>query len=203
MIRAFWVLISYLLGSIPAALIAGRWMRGIDLREFGSGNLGATNVYRVLGLKSALAVFAFDVLKGLVPVLLFPRLTPGVPSVVTPILYGVAAIVGHIRPIYLRGQGGGKGVATATGVFFALAPVPMILAVSVWIAVFALTRFVSLASMFAAGALPAAVAIWYGSSNWLFAGSAAVSHFVAWTHRKNIERLSLGTEPRIARRGLR
>jgi glycerol-3-phosphate acyltransferase PlsY len=203
MIRAFWVLISYLLGSIPAALIAGRWMRGIDLREFGSGNLGATNVYRVLGLKSALAVFAFDVLKGLVPVLLFPRLTPGVPSVVTPILYGVAAIVGHIRPIYLRGQGGGKGVATATGVFFALAPVPMILAVSVWIAVFALTRFVSLASMFAAGALPAAVAIWYGSSNWLFAGSAAVSLFVAWTHRKNIERLSLGTEPRIARRGLR
>jgi glycerol-3-phosphate acyltransferase PlsY len=203
MIRAFWVLISYLLGSIPAALIAGRWMRGIDLREFGSGNLGATNVYRVLGLKSALAVFAFDVLKGLVPVLLFPRLTPGVPSVVTPILYGVGAIVGHIRPIYLRGQGGGKGVATATGVFFALAPVPMILAVSVWIAVFALTRFVSLASMFAAGALPAAVAIWYGSSNWLFAGSAAVSLFVAWTHRKNIERLSLGTEPRIARRGLR
>jgi glycerol-3-phosphate acyltransferase PlsY len=79
----------------------------------------------------------------------------------------------------------------------------MILAVSVWIAVFALTRFVSLASMFAAGALPAAVAIWYGSSNWLFAGSAAVSLFVAWTHRKNIERLSLGTEPRIARRGLR
>jgi glycerol-3-phosphate acyltransferase PlsY len=203
MIRAFWVLISYLLGSIPAALIAGRWMRGLDLREFGSGNLGATNVYRVLGLKAALAVFAFDVLKGLVPVLLFPRLTPGEPSTVTPILYGVAAIVGHIRPIYLRGQGGGKGVATATGVFFALAPVPMILAVSVWIAVFALTRFVSLASMFAAGALPAAVAIWYGSSNWLFAGAAAVSLFVAWTHRKNIERLSLGTEPRIARRGLR
>jgi glycerol-3-phosphate acyltransferase PlsY len=203
MIRAFWVLISYLLGSIPAALIAGRWMRGLDLREFGSGNLGATNVYRVLGLKAALAVFAFDVLKGLVPVLLFPRLTPGVPSMLTPLLYGVAAIVGHIRPIYLRGQGGGKGVATATGVFFALAPVPMILAVSVWIAVFALTRFVSLASMFAAGALPAAVAIWYGSSTWLFAGAAAVSLFVAWTHRKNIERLSLGTEPRIARRGLR
>jgi glycerol-3-phosphate acyltransferase PlsY len=202
MVRAAWVLVSYLLGSIPAALIAGRWMRGLDLREFGSGNLGATNVYRVLGLKAALGVFAFDVAKGLLPVLLFPRWTPGAPSGLTPILYGVAAIVGHIRPIYLRGQGGGKGVATATGVFFALAPVPMLLALSVWAAVFALTRFVSLASVFAAGALPFAVAIWYGAGSSLFAGSAAVALFVVWTHRKNLERLRLGTEPRTGRRAI-
>src|SRR5664279_543637 len=113
-----WVALAYLIGSIPAAYLAGKWLRGVDLRNFGSGNLGATNVYRVLGIKAALAVFAFDVAKGVVPVLLFPDPTH---SFSVPLIYGAAAFVGHLRPIYLGGKGGGKGVATATGVFVALA----------------------------------------------------------------------------------
>ncbi len=195
-----WVAVVYLLGSIPSALLAGWWLRRIDLREFGSGNLGATNVYRVLGARAALAVLAFDIAKGAVPVLLFPRWTTGPGASLWPMAYGVAAIVGHIRPLYLGGKGGGKGVATATGVFFALAPMPMLLAVAVWSAVLALTRYVSLASVSAAFALPVAVAIWYGTRPPLFAGSVAVAAFVLWTHRANMERLRRRTEPLLGAR---
>ncbi|HUO51754.1 MAG TPA: glycerol-3-phosphate 1-O-acyltransferase PlsY [Gemmatimonadaceae bacterium] len=193
-----WLVVAYLLGSTPTALLAGRWMRGIDLRQYGSGNLGATNVYRVLGLPAALAVFAVDVAKGVVPVLCFPRWA-GTTSPLWPVAFGVAAILGHIRPVYLGGKGGGKGVATASGVFFALAPVPMLVALLDWIIVMLLTRIVSLSSVFAAATLPFAVAIWYGPRSPLFPGAAAVAAFVVWTHRANLERLRAGREPRIGR----
>jgi glycerol-3-phosphate acyltransferase PlsY len=191
--------VAYLLGSIPAALLIGRWSRGIDLREYGSGNLGATNVYRVLGMRAALIVFVFDLAKGAVPVLLFPRWTTGPQSALWPVAYGVAAILGHIRPIYLKGKGGGKGVATASGVFFALAPVPMLVALIDWLLVLRITRYVSLSSVFAASALPFAIAIWYGPASPLFPGAAAVAAFVIWTHRANLKRLRAGSEPRIGR----
>jgi len=110
-----WTVITYLIGSIPAALLAGRWLQGIDLRDHGSGNLGATNVYRTLGLEAAIVVFSFDLIKGALPVILFPKWTAGTWPY-WGMVYGVAAIVGHVRPIYLRGKGGGKGVATASGV---------------------------------------------------------------------------------------
>jgi glycerol-3-phosphate acyltransferase PlsY len=194
-----WIAVAYLLGSIPAALLAGKWARGIDLRQHGSGNLGATNVYRVLGLRAALAVFAFDLAKGAVPVLFFPRWTSGTASAVWPVAYGVAAILGHIRPIYLGGKGGGKGVATATGVFFALAPVPMLFVVIVWGTVLRLTRYVSLSSVCGAAALPFAVAIWYGPRTPLLPGAAAVAAFVVYTHRANLARLRAGTEPHLGR----
>ena len=192
-----WVAVAYLLGSIPSALLAGRWLRRIDLREFGSGNLGATNVYRVLGARAALGVLAVDVAKGAIPVLLLPRWTIGPTAAIWPIAYGVAAIIGHIRPVYLGGKGGGKGVATATGAFVALAPMPMLLAVAVWLSVLALTRYVSLASVSASFALPAAVAIWNGVHTPLLPGSIAVGAFVIWTHRANMERLRRRTEPRL------
>jgi glycerol-3-phosphate acyltransferase PlsY len=194
MMTLAWVALAYLIGSIPAAYLAGKWLRGIDLRAFGSGNLGATNVYRVLGIKAALLVFLFDVAKGALPVLLFP-VSAGVPY--APLIYGAAAFLGHVRPVYLRGKGGGKGVATATGVFFALVPVPMVLALSVWIAVFALTRIVSLASIFAAASLPFAIAIWYGPRNQGVVIAAVMAVVLIWTHRRNIERLRAGTEPRL------
>jgi len=196
-----WLAVAYLLGSVPSALIAGRWLKGIDLRQFGSGNLGATNVYRVLGARAAVAVLSFDIAKGVVPVLFFPRWTTGAAAAWWPIAYGVAAIVGHIRPVYLGGRGGGKGVATATGVFVALAPMPMVLAIAVWLAVVSLTRYVSLASVTAALSLPFAVAVWYGAGDWLVPGAAAVGAFVVWTHRANLFRLSRGIEPRIGRPG--
>jgi glycerol-3-phosphate acyltransferase PlsY len=113
------------------------------------------------------------------------------------LIYGAAAFLGHVRPVYLRGKGGGKGVATATGVFFALVPVPMVLALSVWIAVFALTRIVSLASIFAAASLPFAIAIWYGPRNQGVVIAAVMAVVLIWTHRRNIERLRAGTEPRL------
>ncbi|HEY6089394.1 MAG TPA: glycerol-3-phosphate acyltransferase, partial [Gemmatimonadaceae bacterium] len=129
------VLISYLAGSIPSAYIAGR-LRGVDLRQHGSGNLGATNVVRVLGARIGAVVFIADLLKGFLPVYLLPRYTETLRPDLWALVYGVAAIAGHVKPIFLLGKGGGKGVATASGVFLALAFWPMLIAEAVWIAIF-------------------------------------------------------------------
>ena len=116
------LLLSYVIGSIPSAWLAGK-AKGVDLRKHGSGNLGATNVYRVLGAGVAAVVFLADVLKGALPVMLLPRLLTGAGPMAAHWAYafGLAAILGHVRPVFLLWQKGGKGVATATGVFFALA----------------------------------------------------------------------------------
>src|SRR5688572_2969140 len=117
--------LSYLSGSIPFAAIAGR-LRGVDLRKQGSGNLGATNVFRVLGWKIGLLVFLADALKGALPLLYLPRrIVASRDTILWAIACGVAAIAGHVRRVFLKRRRGGKGVATAAGVFFALAPVPM------------------------------------------------------------------------------
>src|SRR5919204_3532907 len=110
--------LSYLLGSIPSAYLAGKIFRGIDLRQHGSGNLGATNVYRVMGWKIAALVMAVDGAKGALPALIFPRWTNHPGASYWALAYGVAAIVGHVFPIFLLGRGGGKGMATAAGGFF-------------------------------------------------------------------------------------
>src|SRR5438045_2488602 len=137
------VLIAYLAGSIPSAYIAGR-ARGVDLRKHGSGNLGATNVVRVLGPRIGGAVFVADFLKGFLPVYYLPIVADTLQPELWALVYGVAAIVGHVKPIFLLGRGGGKGVATASGVFTALAPIPMVISMALWIVVFALSRYVSL-----------------------------------------------------------
>lgn len=192
------LVIAYLLGSVPAAYIAGRALKGIDLREHGSGNLGATNVLRVLGARTAIVVFLFDVLKGALPVLVLSRV---VPATTRPELwaigYGVAAIVGHVRPIFLLWKGGGKGVATATGVFAALTPLPMLFAFGTFVLVVAATRFVSLGSLCAAVVLPIAILAFEGVHTPVFVISLIVATFVFWTHRANIGRLSRGEESRI------
>src|SRR5882672_1603275 len=153
------VIISYLAGSIPSAYISGK-LRGVDLRKHGSGNLGATNVVRVLGAKTGAVVFLADFLKGFLPVHFLPMypetLRPGLWALV----FGAAAIMGHVKPIFLLGKGGGKGVATASGVFLALAFVPMLIAEVVWITVFYFTRYVSLASLVGAAVLPVAILLW-------------------------------------------
>src|SRR5688500_17705606 len=109
---AFGLLAAYVIGSIPFAYIAGRLARGIDLREHGSGNLGATNVFRLLGWKVAVPVLLLDAAKGALPVLILPRLVETTDPVVWAMAYGVAAIAGHVRPLFLLWRGGGKGVAT-------------------------------------------------------------------------------------------
>lgn len=196
---------SYLLGSIPAAYIAGK-SRGIDLRKHGSGNLGATNVIRVLGTRIGLLVFVFDVAKGAIPVLLFPRWVPASamplhdPTVVA-ILCGVAAIAGHARPIYLGFSKGGKGVATAAGLFLALAPIQTLLTLVVFAVVLLSSGYVSLGSLTSATILPVLLAVTMGVRSWPFVISIAVALFVFWTHRANIVRLRRGEEHRFGKRG--
>ena len=131
---AILLVVSYLLGGIPFAYAAGKMARGIDLRQHGSGNLGATNVYRTLGGKIAVAVLLLDGLKGALPVLFFPRFVTLPRPDLWAIAFGVAAILGHARSPFLGWKGGGKGVATAAGVFFALAWLPMLAALGVFLA---------------------------------------------------------------------
>jgi glycerol-3-phosphate acyltransferase PlsY len=197
---------SYCLGSIPAAYIAGK-SRGIDLRQHGSGNLGATNVMRVLGTKVGMLVFAFDMAKGALPVLLFPRLVPAAAmplgnTMLFAILCGAAAIAGHTRPVFLGFGKGGKGVATAGGVFLALAPVQTLLALIVFAVVLLSSGYVSLGSLASAAILPVLLAITVGVRSPIFAASAIVALFVFWTHRANIVRLRNGEEHRFGKRGV-
>lgn len=200
MTLVFALLAAYALGSIPAAHLAGKW-KGIDLRKHGSGNLGATNVFRVLGPRIGGVVFAFDMLKGAVPVLYFWRIVD--PTILTPgivqILCGIAAIAGHVRPLWLGFGKGGKGVATAGGVFLALAPVETGLALAAFALTLLASGYVSLGSMIAALLLPVLLFIRDGVSP-LFIVCAVIAVFVFWTHRANIARLRQGTENRFGKR---
>ncbi len=196
------LVLAYLAGSIPAAYIAGKVTRGIDLRQHGSGNLGATNVYRVLGAPVAIAVLLFDAAKGAVPVLWFPLLAglTGNAATAWAIAFGIAAIAGHVRPIFLLWKGGGKGVATASGVFGALAPAAIAVTLVVWFVVLVVSGYMSLASLAGAAALPLAILVLVGARSPLFPVSLAVAAFVFWTHRANIGRLRRGEEPRFGRK---
>ena len=195
--------LAYAAGSLPFAWLAGR-ARRIDLRKQGSGNLGATNVFRVLGWKIGLAVFLADALKGALPVLLLP---PRIDSPRDPVLWGIAmgiaAIAGHVRPLFLGFRKGGKGVASASGVFFALAPIPMLVAFVVFVGVVLVTGYVSLGSLLSSVLLPGILLVTLGPRAPLFLVSVVVASFVFWTHRANIGRLRRGEEHRFGKRGLR
>lgn len=193
------LVVAYLLGSMPSAYIAGRLKRGIDLRQHGSGNLGTTNVYRVLGSKAAIVVFAADVAKGALPVWLLPRLLPPSHRSLWALALGLAAIAGHVRSAFLGWRGGGKGVATAAGVFVALAPVAALLAVAGWIVTVVCTGYASLASLVAAVLLPVGLALTRGASSPVFGAGLVVSLLVIWMHRANIGRLRRGEEHRFGR----
>lgn len=193
------LLAAYLLGSTPTAWLAGRLLKGIDLRQLGSGNLGATNVYRNLGAPAALVVLLADIAKGAIPTLWFRDWFGGTPGVWWPAALGVAAIAGHVRPYFGLFRGGGKGVATASGVFAALSPAACAVAVLVFIATVAATRFVSLGSMIGGIALATASALLYGPGSHLTLLSALVAVFVLYTHRTNIGRLRRGEESRLGR----
>jgi glycerol-3-phosphate acyltransferase PlsY len=194
------VLLSYLAGSFPSAYIAGK-LRGVDLRKHGSGNLGATNVVRVLGPKIGGVVFLADLMKGFLPVYFLPRYTETLRPELWALVFGAAAIVGHVKPIFLLGKGGGKGVATASGVFLALAFVPMLIAEAVWITAFYFTRYVSLASLLGAAVLPVAILAYSRDPRSpVFIASLIIASFVFWTHRANIGRLRRGEEHRFVKK---
>lgn len=196
------VILSYVSGSIPAAYLAGTWS-GVDLRQHGSGNLGATNVLRVLGAKIGALVFLVDIAKGALPVWFLPPLTGASGNALTwiAIACGVAAILGHVRPLFLGFRKGGKGVATACGVFLALAPLQTALTLLIFVVVVLASGYVSLASLTAAVALPVLLAVSVGWRSPLFTIGALTTVFVFLTHRPNIERLRGGTEYRFGRAG--
>ncbi|MEZ4411973.1 MAG: glycerol-3-phosphate 1-O-acyltransferase PlsY [Gemmatimonadales bacterium] len=187
---------SYLLGAIPTSYIAGRLFKGIDLRQHGSKNLGATNVYRIMGWRYAIPVGIFDVAKGAVPVLI---IGPAV-SVVGwfPLVCGVMAVVGHVFSVFV-GFKGGKGVATSAGVVLGLAPMAVGICLVLWALIVWMSGYVSLGSVIATGVFPLLVWVLYPArreSIWLYVALAAV---IIWMHRSNIRRLMAGTENRFGR----
>lgn len=198
------LIVAYLLGSIPNAVWIGKRYYGIDVREHGSKNAGATNTLRVLGKQAALPVFALDVLKGFVAVTLMSlmKYSPEVGDnmlTILKLLAVVAAVVGHIFPVFADFRGG-KGVATLVGAVVAIAPSIIVLCFAVWLVIFLLFNYVSLASMCAGVSFPIFILISPKTHDnlTLIIFSIAVAILLIWTHRKNISRLRAGTESKIS-----
>ena len=198
---------SYLLGSIPFGYLTGR-LGGIDIRQAGSGNVGATNVVRVLGKRYGYPVFALDFLKGFGAVKISMLIAPGrPPEWNSPEIFGILAalssVLGHLYPPWLKFKGG-KGVATSAGALLALTPVATLIGVAIWIIVFWLTRYVSLASITATVVLPVVILVVssqdQNKGRPLVYSSACVAAVVIWRHRSNLSRLMRGTEPRFTRK---
>ena len=194
------VLGAFLLGSIPTGYLVAR-AKGIDIRKHGSGNIGATNVFRTLGKPLGIFVFLVDALKGFAAVWLAAQFSDG--SDWAGIVAAVAVIAGHNYTPWL-GFKGGKGIATSAGVLLALMPWAVLAIAVVWVLVFKISRYVSLASICAAAALPVAVGLlWFsgcGGNGPLLAFSLAISALAIWRHRTNIQRLRAGTESRFERK---
>ncbi len=193
--QALTVALAYLMGSIPFAFIVAR-RRGIDLRARGSRNVGATNVLRTAGVGSAVAAMCLDAIKGAVAVLIADRVSVGL---VLPMAAGLASVVGHVYPVWL-GFRGGKGVATAAGVFAVLAPVALAASGAVFVVAVFVTRYISIGSMSAAAVL-AVTTIAAGGPLAISLGSLLVAALVVLRHRENLARLRAGTERRIGLRG--
>jgi len=195
------VVAAYFLGSIPTGYLVAR-AKGVDIRTVGSGNIGATNVFRFLGKPAGMLVLVVDGLKGYAACAwlcdaLLPALgVPGADTDLYRILAGIAAVLGHNYTCWLKFKGG-KGIATSAGVYFALAPLAVSIALGAWIIVFLLGRFVSVASIAAAVALPTAV--WFTKDS-LFLGvvTTALGLLAIYKHKGNIQRLVRGTESRAS-----
>ena len=189
MITAFLILFAYLMGSIPTGVILARSFGDIDLRKVGSGNIGATNVSRALGRKFGLITLLGDMSKGLLPVLLARWL---VESEILILTVAFVAFLGHLYPVYLRFKGG-KGIATALGVFLGLTPLAALLALGLWLICFIIWRISSLSSLIAATAMPIIVGLL--NDSWLYLSfSLIITALIFYTHRENIQKLIEGTK---------
>jgi glycerol-3-phosphate acyltransferase PlsY len=188
--------VSYLLGSIPTGFLWGK-ARGIDIRKVGSGNIGATNVMRTLGKGPGIAVLVLDAAKGFLPVFFAPRFFPKVDPYAVQILCCVCVIAGHNWTCWLKFKGG-KGIATSAGALLAFLPLPLLCSLGVWLIVFAVWRYVSLASICAAVAIP--IATWLIARNGtLIIFTTAIGAVAIYKHKTNIQRLFAGTENRVGR----
>ena len=188
------VAFAYLIGSVPFAFLLAR-RRGVDLRHIGSGNLGAANVLRTLGASPAVLVTLLDGLKGSIAVLAAQAMTSGA---VAPVVAGVASMLGHIFPVWLKFRGG-KGVATAAGAFGVLAPGAVAIAAGVFVLTIWITRFISAGSLVAAVVLVISAAV-TGSSRAVVVGATGVAAIIVYRHRTNLVRLAAGTERRVGLR---
>lgn len=195
------IITAYLIGSVPTALIISKYFFGVDIREYGSGNMGATNTFRVLGAKFGTIVMVGDMLKGILAVALYNLLpyylTNELERTNLMIGLGLAAVLGHIYPIWAQFRGG-KGVATLFGMLLAIQPVVAASCVGVFLLVLFLTRYVSLSSILAGVALPICV-LWIYNEKEVFYRlfAVAVAALVVLTHQKNISRLLKGNENRV------
>ena len=191
------LVLAYLLGATPTSYVAGKLGRGIDLRQHGSQNLGATNVYRVLGWRYAIPVGLVDVAKGVVPVAILGPWSNG-PAWFT-VALGIVAVLGHMFSPYVRFRGG-KGVATAAGVFLALAPLAVLISLVIWGATLWLSGYVSVASLTVALLFPLWVWVTTRGEPYTFWAAIVLALLLVYTHRRNIQRLKDGTENRFRTR---
>ena len=194
---AVMLILAYLIGATPTSYIAGKLGKGIDLREHGSNNLGATNVYRVLGWKYAIPVGVVDMVKGAVPVAILGPWSNG-PEWFT-VALGLAAVLGHMFSPFVRFRGG-KGVATAAGMFLALAPFAIVISLALWATILWLSGYVSVASLTVAVLFPLWVRVTVAEQPYTFWASVVLALLIIYSHRANIQRLSAGTEHRFRTR---
>lgn len=193
---------SYLLGSIPASVWVGKFFFGIDIREHGSGNAGATNTVRILGLKAGLPVLVFDIAKGWFPVFLVGSLIqwdlPVDNIIYFQIIAGLAAVLGHVYPIYI-GFKGGKGVGTLAGMALGLFPWAFLSSLLIFIISIVMTKYVSLGSILAALSFPLFIVFIFKNDSWpLIILGFFASVFIIFTHRTNIKKLLTGTENKFS-----
>jgi glycerol-3-phosphate acyltransferase PlsY len=195
MVTVLLIAVGYGLGSIPTGLLIARWQKGVDIRQHGSGNIGMTNVLRAVGKGPAALTLLGDLAKGLIPVLLAQAWLTS-PWAIG--LVALAAVVGHLYPLF-AGFHGGKGVATTLGVFMPLLPGPLLIAFVVWAACVACRRQVSLGSLVAAASLPMVALLW-GSPVAYTVYALLAAALIWYRHSENIKRLLAGTEPTIGQR---
>lgn len=196
-------IVSYLFGSIPTAIIFGKWLQNIDIRDHGSGNAGATNVFRVLGWQAGVGVLLIDMLKGFIPVFwITPAIYQGEYLIYYQILAAVAAIIGHVWTIF-AGFKGGKGVGTSAGVFFALAPLPLGVALLCFVIIVWITRYVSLGSIISALIFLIVMIMQrfvfdLPVPTVLLIMAVLIVALIWYAHRENIKRLIAGNEDKLS-----
>lgn len=197
--QVFFIVLAYLLGSVPFGLLTGFYVKHVDIRQHGSKNIGATNVFRVVGKKWGITVLLLDALKGYLACVL-PMIF-GIDSLTVPfqLLLAVSAILGHTFPIWLKFKGG-KGVATSLGVFLAVAWFPTLITFGIWILAFSISRIISISSLIAAAVFPITI-FWryHGTTDlrYLLPIALVLAAFIFYTHRANIQRLLQGTEKKL------